>query len=130
MRNVNAALTETRYFSTAAIASLSTGVLLCKFGDMHEAAEYLMGHPIWTHHFASKELWQKMQHAVIEQCSEMPTELPGADRDNYLAKLAEIEVKIGKVVKIRKGDGATAMHPLEGIPEGKPVIVVQDGEHN
>jgi hypothetical protein len=122
-------MSETRDFPTAVIASLSTGVLLCKFGEMHEAAEYLMGHPIWTHHFGSKELWRKMQFAVIEQCPGMPTALPDADKDNYLAKLADIEAEIGKVVKIRKGNGASAIHPLEGIPEGKPVIVVQTGEH-
>lgn len=121
---------ETRDFSTAAIASLSTGVLLCQFGEIHEAAEYLMGHPIWTHHFASKDLWLKMQRAIIEQCPGMPTELPDANKDNYLAKLAMIEAEIGKVVKIRKGAGATAMHPLEGIPEGTPVIVVQTGEQS
>lgn len=44
---------ETRDFPSAVIASISTGVLLCKFNEMHQAAEYLMGHPIWTHHFAS-----------------------------------------------------------------------------
>lgn len=44
-------MTETRDFPTAVIASLSSGVLLCEFTDMHEAAEYLMGHPIWTHQF-------------------------------------------------------------------------------
>ncbi|HBR26846.1 MAG TPA: hypothetical protein DD732_07425 [Rhizobiales bacterium] len=102
--------------------------MLCKFDEMHEAAEYLMGHPIWTHHFADKGLWLKMQRAVVEQCPGMPTELPGADKDNYLAKLAEIEAEIGKVVKIRKGDGSTAMYPLDGIPEGKPIIVVRTGE--
>jgi len=120
--------TETRDFPTAVIASLSTGVLLCKFKEMHEAAEYLMGHPIWTHHFASKELWHKMQRAVIEQCPGMPTVLPGINNDNYLTKLADIEAKNGKWVKIRKGDGADAMHPMDGLPEGKPIIVVQAGE--
>lgn len=115
---------ETRDFPTAVIASLSSGTLLCKFVDMHEAAEFLMGHPIWTHHFANKELWQKMQATILEQCPGMPTEIDGATKDNYLEKVAALEAKIGKVVRIRRGTGATAMHPLEGIPEGKPVIVI------
>ena len=67
----------TREFPTAVIASLSSGVLLCKFSELHEAAEYLMGHPIWTHHFASKLLWEAMQQRVLEQCPGMPTELAG-----------------------------------------------------
>jgi hypothetical protein len=41
-------MTETRDFPTAVIASLSSGVLLCEFGAMQEAAEYLMGNPIWS----------------------------------------------------------------------------------
>ena len=118
-------LPETRDFSTAAIASLSTGVLLCEFDKMHEAAEYLLGCPVWTVNFASKDLRRKMQRAITEQHPEMPTELHGTNRDNYLVKLAEIEAKVGMTVTIRKGDGSAAVHPLEGWPEEKPVIVVE-----
>ncbi len=117
---------ETREFPTAVIASLSTGVLLCKFGDVHEAAEYLMGHSIWTHHFGDKGLWHKMRRAIVEQCPGMPTELPDADKNNYLAKLAEVEAKIGKVVTIRKGDGSTAKHPIEGIADKHVIVVSAD----
>ncbi len=108
---------ETRDFPTAVIASLSSGVLLCKFSDMHEAAEFLMGHPIWTHHFASKDLWQEMQKTILEQCPGMPTAMPGTTKENYEAMLAEIETAIGKTVRIRKGGGLTAMLPTDGIPD-------------
>lgn len=120
------AATETREFPTAVIASLSSGVLLCDFGKMHEAAEYLMGHPIWTHHFANKELWAEMQRTIAEQCPGMPTDLPDTTKENYLAKLAEIEAEIGKTVTIRKGGGLTAMLPTDGIPDhlkDKTIIV-------
>jgi hypothetical protein len=91
---------------------------------MHEAAEYLMGHPIWTHHFASKDLWKAMQRTILEQCPGMPTELAGVTADNFRDRLAEIEAELGVAAVIRKGGGETAMHPLEGIPEGMPGIVV------
>ena len=110
-------MTETRDFPTAAIASLSTGVLLCEFGEMHEAAEFLMGHPIWTHHFASKKLCEEMRKTILEQCPGMPTDLPGANKENYLERLAEIEIELGKTVRIRKGGGLTAMLPTDGIPD-------------
>ena len=58
-------MSEARDFPTAVIASISSGVLLCNFSEMHEAAEYLMGHQIWTHHFANKELWQEMDLAWL-----------------------------------------------------------------
>lgn len=60
---------ETRDFPTAVILSLMSGTLFCDFSAMHEAATYLMGHPIWTHHFADKELWSEMKRTVLEQCS-------------------------------------------------------------
>lgn len=120
---------ETRDFSTAAMASLSSGTLLCGFSEVHEAAEFLMGHPIWTHHFASKDLWQKMQKAILEQCPGMPTEIEGVTKENYQEKLAAIEAEVGKFVRIRKGDGGTAMHPMDGIPDGKPVIAISLPPH-
>jgi hypothetical protein len=110
-------MAETRDFPTAVIASLSTGVLLCKFGDMHEAAEYLMGHPIWTHHFADKTLTSEMKRVIAEQCPGMPAEIEGITSDNYLQKVAELEAGIGKTVRIRKGSGLTAMLPTDGIPD-------------
>lgn len=110
-------MSETREFPTAVIASISTGVLLCNFGDMQEAAEYLMGHPIWTHHFADKQFNADMRKAIAEQCPGMPTEIEGVTKDNYLEKLAEIERAIGPTVRIRKGGGLTAMLPTDGIPD-------------
>jgi len=108
---------ETREFPTAVIASLSTGVLLCDFGAMQEAAEYLMGHPIWTHHFADKQLCGEMRKSIVAQCPGMPTEIVGVTSDNYLEKLAGVELAIGKTVRIRKGNGLTAMLPTDGIPD-------------
>jgi hypothetical protein len=102
-------MTETKEFPTAVIASLSSGISLCSFCDMHEAAEYLMGHPIWTHHFASKGLWKDMQEAVLEQHPKMPVALGRVSKGNYLAKVAELEAAFGKHVTIRKGS-------LYGIP--------------
>lgn len=112
-----AAQMETREFPTAVIASISTGIMLCKFGDMHEAAEYLMGHPIFTHHFASKELSADMKRTVAEQCPGMPTSLEGVNAENYLEHVARLEAEFGPKVTIRKGGGLTAMLPTDGIPD-------------
>ncbi len=40
--------------SALILASLVTGTLLCKFGDMHAKAEELMGESIFSHQFAHK----------------------------------------------------------------------------
>lgn len=121
-------MSEQRDFPTAVIASLSCGVVLCDggFSQIHEAAEFVMGHPIWTHHFASKELWADMQRTLLEQCPGLPTSGENITKENYREKLAEIETEIGKTVRIRKGSGLTAMLPTDGIPDhlkDKTVIV-------
>lgn len=121
-------MVETRDFPTPVIASLSSGVMLCGFSAMHEAAEFLMGHPIWTHHFASADLWKEMQQTILEQCPGMPlkADVEGVTKDNYLEYAARFEAKHGKTVKIRKGGGLTAMLPTDGIPnhlKDKTIVV-------
>lgn len=110
-------MTETREFSTAAIASITTGVLLCKFGDMHDAAEFVMGHPIWTHHFADTTLNDQMRKTVLAQVPAMPTKIDGVTAENYRQKLAEIEAVVGATVKLKRGGGLTALLPTDGIPD-------------
>lgn len=117
-------MTETRDFQTEVIASLSSGILVCAFSDLHEAAEYLMGHPIWTHHFADKTLWQAMRDEILKQHPGMPTEITGVRPQNWEARRDALHKQLGATVTIRKGDGHTTMSPLDGIPEGKPVIVL------
>jgi len=116
---------STREFPTAVIASISSGVLLCEFSAMHEAAEYLMGHPIWWHHFADKQLWQEMQRTILEQCPGMPTEVADVTRENYKARVAQLNAELGETVRIRRGGGLTAMLPTDGIPDGVKVIKIK-----
>lgn len=121
--------TETKEFSTAALASITSRVLLCKFDEMHEAAEFVMGHPIWTHHFASKQLTEDMSKTLLAQHPGLPTELEGVNASNYLERLAELEATLGKTLTVTKGAGLTAMLPTDGIPDhlkDKTVIVETD----
>jgi hypothetical protein len=112
-------MAETRDFPTEVIASLSSGVMVTEggFPKIHEAAEFLMGHPIWTHHFADKTLWAEMQRTVLEQCPGMPTDLTGIDKTNWQAKRDELIKEFGPTVRIRKGTGLTALLPTDGIPD-------------
>lgn len=119
---------QTRDFPTAVIASISTGFLLCDFGKMHEAAEYLMGHSIWTHHFANEQLNADMRRAIEEQCPGMWTreQCEGVTRENWEEYRAKLEAEFGPTVRIRKGGGLTAMLPTDGIPDhlkDKTIIV-------
>lgn len=108
-------MTDTRKLSTAALASITTGKLLCPFAEMHQAAEFVMGHQIWTHHFADRTLVDDMKRTVLAQCPNLPSELD-ATPENWKEKLADLECRVGKYFRVSKGSGLTAMLPTDGIP--------------
>lgn len=45
----------------SAIISAFTGILCGPFPAFHQYAEEVMGHPIFSHEFASKELWEQIK---------------------------------------------------------------------
>lgn len=57
-----------------AIITAYTGVIAGNFSDFHEFAEEIMGHPIWTHQFASEELAdaikEKAKPYFLEICND------------------------------------------------------------
>ena len=52
-------------FPLSAFLSLVTGRSWGEFHEMHGLAEHVMGHPIWTHEFASEKLWTEMRARVL-----------------------------------------------------------------
>lgn len=78
----------------AIIISAFTGVSCCKFSDMHEYIEKIMGHPVWTHELANKEMWGKIKEkakpdfmAIVENLSDDNTH---ATSQQTIADLVEI----------------------------------------
>ena len=119
---------ETKAFSTAALASLTSGLLLCKFGEMHEAAEYLMGHPIWSHEFASKPLWELMKAKLLEQHPGLPCDADGVNGDNWQEFLAAACASLGETLTITKGEEVRAADPITTaramLGPDKPIIAM------
>lgn len=121
---------ETKKFSVAAAFSITTGKLLCDFGDMHELAEWIAGHPIWTHEFASKELSTKLSDAILEQHPELDDCYPATNvnGDNYLDWLSVEVARLGTTqLEFTKGDSERTEGPVESMQRmypGKKVIVV------
>lgn len=48
----------------AAIIGLYTGITCGPFSDIHELAEKLIGHPVFTHQFADREMVEKLKELV------------------------------------------------------------------
>ena len=59
---------------------------------MHEAAEHILGHPVWTHEFADKAVWAKLREAIREHHPRLPFGTPDswqATRDDVLARFPD-----------------------------------------
>ncbi len=50
----------------AIIISGYTGFTACNFGDLHEAVEKKLGHPVWTHQFGDEAFSKKVKDAFRE----------------------------------------------------------------
>jgi hypothetical protein len=121
---------DEKEFSTGAILSLTTGVLLGKvLGEMHEAAEFVAGHSIWTHEFAEKELWDKLKQRVFEQHPQLSEETgEGVNEANWQEYRDQCVQKYGPTLRLVRGASQRGEHPLESlarIAPDKPVIILE-----
>lgn len=57
----------TKTYKTEVLLSITTGILLCDFGQLHECCEFLIDSPIWTHQFAHRPLVETLKSAVLHQ---------------------------------------------------------------
>ena len=119
---------ESKNFPLSAILSLSTGVVFTEFNKIHELAEWLMGYPIWTHEFASKDLFTKFRSRILEQYPQLSTETgDDIDKTNWKSYLEDCEFVFGKELNIIQGNEDRTTSPLEILQEiagDKPVIVI------
>lgn len=64
---------DTKTFSTKAVLSLYTGVLLSEFSEMHELIEFVCNRPVWTHELASQSLFDEMQERLLREVDWLQT---------------------------------------------------------
>jgi len=113
------------------LLSLTTGRLLCDFSAMHEAAEFIVGHSIWTHEFADKLLNAHIRERILEQCPELAAATgEGITPDNYLEFLGRIRAELGAEREIHAGDEVRHISPMdtarELMPNAKILSIVID----
>lgn len=121
----------TQSFTVAAALSAITGRLLCdSFGEVHALSEWVMGHSIWTHEFADKNLCERIKAAVIVQHPMLgESDASSLNETNFSDWLTNEEMRLGvKCMTFAKGTGARTEHPLESISRmfpDKPTIVIK-----
>lgn len=110
--------TETKQLDPAALSSLLHGIILCDFRSMHEAAEWVAGHPVWTHQFVHKPLRDRIKSEILRQFPTMDTRKP----DDWKLRLDDVRATYGETVTVERGSGE--MPDLMVGLEGKNVAMV------
>lgn len=112
----------------SALLCLTTGKSFGPFDEMHEAAEHVIGQPIWTHEFASKELWGTLRENVLAQFPDLPADGDAVTTENAMQFLADAVAKFGETLEVEQGTAERTKSPMETLQEvagDKPVIMVQ-----
>ena len=100
------------------------------FGDVHECAEHVMGHPVWTHEFASEPLWAEMRRRVLAvraDLADITEEQIPSSKENLTARMDAAIARFGATVDLPSGDAVRTKSPMETLAEiapGKPTITV------
>jgi hypothetical protein len=122
-------------FAIEVVLGLTTGVLLKRggFGEIHELAEHVAGHSIWTHEFADKRVWSELseklfaQHPRLRDAEQFAKPEPGA-LGNYLAEyVARAVATFGASLEIEGGTEARTESPLQSLERlapGKPAVIL------
>ena len=50
--------------------TIATGRLFCSFDDLYDISKQLLGRPVFTHEFASKETWAELRAALEEELTD------------------------------------------------------------
>lgn len=125
-------------FGIDTILSMTTGILMCDFGDMHLASEWVLGHSIWTHEFAMPELWDSIKKSVFDQHPDLKDiDAKHVGKDNWKQFADQMKEKYGSTRILMKGTNERTVSPLETaamLMPGKPIIpptmsVERVGEH-
>ncbi len=108
---------ETKSFKTTAVVGLTSGILFGDFSELHEVAEWVAGHPIWTHEFADRKLNDRLREKVFAQHPALKDfhaqgSKGGCDVD---LEIEEMERLFGKTLEIARGEEVRTEDPVESL---------------
>lgn len=107
----------TKTFPMHAILTMRTGICMGDFGKAHELAEWVLGHPVWTHELASKQAVKAIKDALGKQFPDLPDSLPDVTKENYATVLAELVAKHGTSRQVAKGSEERTQSPIDTMVE-------------
>jgi hypothetical protein len=110
---------ETKEFSLDIVLTLLTSKSFGgDFGDIHEAIEFVIGHPVWTHEMADKLLWEQLRENILEQHPDLET-VDGhlINTNNVHENKQRYIEQFGNTRVLTKGTEVRHKHPLETAKE-------------
>lgn len=109
---------ETKEFSTIAVGTLVTGIVLQKgiFSEMCQLCEFIAGFPIWTHEYGNLGFAGWLQNLAIAQHPDLSpykdSKLP------YKELAAQLVFQFGESIPFTKGNGERRLDPLTTLVVG------------
>lgn len=97
-------------FCPAVLGSITSGTLLVDdFGKVHEAIEWIVGHPVWTHELPRKA--GACSAAITALYPDMPTEHPS----DLEACITELRTRYGEALPIARGSQNRTESPVASL---------------
>lgn len=106
---------STKMIRTTTLIALVSGKSLAPFNEIHEAAEWVMGHSVWTHEFADKELWQRMRGVVLAKYPQLSVSVEHINSENYRDEIPKIEAMFPPTFAIEQGVQGRTEDPIDSL---------------
>jgi hypothetical protein len=101
-------MSETKELRTLGVLTLTTGLVYEKgIPGVYEAAEWIMGHPVWTHELPAVQA--EIQERV---CAAHPT-FPTTPPEDFQLLASMMLAEFGEHISMPKGDGKRTKSPDE-----------------
>lgn len=121
----------TKTFDVPTLASITTGVLLVQpFSKVHEACEWLLGHPVWTHELGNRATVDRIKATLLKQFPELDVDATNVGKDNWAPFAYELIQKFGPSREVEQGTDEREADPLTTLKQmipGASVVVVGTG---
>lgn len=103
-------MTDTKMIDVCALATITSGTVLCQpFSLVKEAAEQLLGHPVWTHEFVVPKIQKALIAAVLAQYPDMPVEQTA----DWKATRDALYERYGQMVEVKRGSREREAGPVD-----------------
>jgi len=97
-----------KYIDPRALGSITSGILLIQdFGKVHEAIEWVIGHPVWTHELP------KYSEKATELIDAQYPGMPHGEVANWKETADFLLKKFGFAVPVKQGTEVRAAGPVE-----------------